>query len=83
MLKKNIGYTRRNASFNFKLVARLQGSLLMLESLFFLLCIAMSVYYGEETSWAFCLSFAVSVIFGVIGILLGRGASTVIGKREG
>jgi len=43
----------------------------------------MSVYYGEETSWAFCLSFAVSVIFGVIGILLGRGASTVIGKREG
>jgi len=43
----------------------------------------MSVYYGEETSWAFCLSFAVSVVFGVIGILLGRGASTVIGKREG
>ena len=83
MLKKNIGYTRRNASFNFKLVARLQGSLLMLESLFFLFCIAMSVYYGEETSWAFCLSFAVSVVFGVIGILLGRGASTVIGKREG
>ena len=83
MLKKNIGYTRRNASFNFKLVARLQGSLLMLESLFFLLCISMSVYYGEETSWAFCLSFAISVVFGVIGILLGRGASTVIGKREG
>ena len=83
MLKKNIGYTRRNASFNFKLVARLQGSLLMLESLFFLFCIAMSVYYGEETSWAFCLSFAISVVFGVIGILLGRGASTVIGKREG
>ena len=83
MLKKNIGYTRRNASFNFKLVARLQGSLLMLESLFFLLCIAISVYYGEETSWAFCLSFAISVVFGVIGILLGRGASTVIGKREG
>ena len=55
MLRKNIGHTRRNASFNFKLVARLQGSLLMLESLFFLLCIAMSVYYGEETSWAFCL----------------------------
>jgi len=43
----------------------------------------MSVYYGEETSWAFCLSFAVSVVFGVVGILLGRGASTVIGKREG
>ena len=83
MLRKNIGYTRRNASFNFKLVARLQGSLLMLESLFFLLCIVMSVYYGEETSWAFCLSFAVSVVFGVVGILLGRGASTMIGKREG
>ena len=43
MLKKNIGYTRRNASFNFKLVARLQGSLLMLESLFFLLCIFLSI----------------------------------------
>ena len=43
MLKKNIGYTRRNASFNFKLVARLQGSLLMLESLFFLLCITISI----------------------------------------
>lgn len=83
MLKKNIGYTRRNASFNFKLVARLQGGLLMLESLFFLLCIAMSVYYGEETSLSFCLSFAVSVILGVVGLLLGRGASTVIGKREG
>lgn len=83
MLKKNIGYTRRNASFNFKLVARLQGGLLMLESLFFLLCIAMSVYYGEETSLSFCLSFAVSVILGVVGLLLGRGASTMIGKREG
>ena len=83
MLKKNIGYTRRNASFNFKLVARLQGGLLMLESLFFLLCIAMAVYYGEETSLSFCLSFAVSVILGVVGLLLGRGASTMIGKREG
>ena len=83
MLRKNIGHTRRNASFNFKLVARLQGGLLMLESLFFLLCIAMAVYYGEETLWAFCLSFAVSVILGVVGLLLGRGASTMIGKREG
>jgi len=83
MLRKNIGHTRRNASFNFKLVARLQGGLLMLESLFFLLCIAMSVYYGEETSLSFCLSFAVSVILGVVGLLLGRGASTMIGKREG
>ena len=91
MLKKNIGYTRRNASFNFKLVARLQGSLLMLESLFFLFCIAMSVYYGEETSWAFCLSFAISVVFGVIGRIghrygymdniLFHWASALLGER--
>ena len=35
--------------FNFKIVVYIQGGLLVIESLFFLLCAAVALYYSEQT----------------------------------
>lgn len=72
-----------NTGFNYALVARIQGGLMIIESLFFLLCAGVALYYGDDTTAYFGVSFAISVVLGLIGLRLGRGASTIIGKREG
>lgn len=72
-----------STGFNYALVARIQGGLLMIESLFFLLCAGVAYYYGDNTVLYFGISFALSVVLGLTGLRLGRGASTIIGKREG
>ncbi len=72
-----------NSGFNFRLVSRVQGGLLVIESLFFLLCMAMELYYKEDIIYSFLVPFVVSISLGFAGLWLGRGASTTIGKREG
>lgn len=72
-----------STGFNYALVARIQGGLMMIESLFFLLCAGVAYYYGDDTIAYFGFSFAIAVALGLIGLRLGRGASAIIGKREG
>ena len=75
--------SRFNTGFNHRLVAKIQGSLLVIESLFFLLCAVAALYFGENTSIYFLLSFFISLVLGFLALWIGRGSSTLIGKREG
>lgn len=79
-MAKSISFNRR---FNFRLVSKIQGSLLVIESLFFLLCAAVALYFGEDNYRCFLFAFALSVALGLVGLYFGRGASTLVGKREG
>ena len=75
--------TKINKGFNFTLAVRLLGGLLLIESLFFLLCIFVAIYYKESTVICFMISFVITVILGAVGMIIGRNASSAIGKREG
>ncbi|MDR3327531.1 MAG: TrkH family potassium uptake protein [Prevotellaceae bacterium] len=76
----NITYSK---GFNYAIVARLLGGLLLVESIFFLFCGAVALYYRESTSLYFGLAFAVAVFLGTTGMLVGKNASTFVSKREG
>jgi trk system potassium uptake protein TrkH len=69
--------------FNYKLILKIQGSLLILESLFLLSAVLVAIYYGEPVRNYFILAAGVSLALGLIGLLLGRNAPLSIGKREG
>ncbi len=73
----------KSGEINYKLVARVIGNLLMVESavLFFVLFI--SLMYGEN-DWGYFVgaSFAALITGGML-ILLGRNAPDRVGKREG
>lgn len=79
-MAKSISFNRK---FNFRLVSKIQGSLLVIESLFFLLCALVAIYFGEETYRPFLFVAAISIALGLIGVYFGQNASTLVGKREG
>ena len=72
-----------NRDFNWKLISKLLGSLLITESLFFLICIAVDLIYGENTWIYFLESALLASVLGVSGLFFGRNANSFIGKREG
>ena len=69
--------------FNYKLILRLQGSLLLVESVLLLLSAFVSFFYREPDGLYFLLSAAVAVVLGFLGVFVGREATPGIGKREG
>ncbi len=72
-----------NRDFNWKLISKLLGILLITESLFFLICIVVDLIYGENI-WIYFLEAALlASTLGVTGLLFGRNANSFIGKREG
>ncbi|MBP1677507.1 MAG: Trk system uptake protein TrkH [Bacteroidetes bacterium] len=69
--------------FNIRLIAKILGSLLVIEGFFFVLCMAVDLYYGENIWIYFLQSAGIALVLGFVGVLLGRKASPQIGKREG
>lgn len=67
---------------NIRLIARILGSLLILECFFFVLCIIVDLYYAEGVWVHFLKSALLTAIVGVIGIVSGKSSAN-IGKREG
>lgn len=72
-----------NREFNFKLIIRILGSLLLIESVFFFVAIIVDLIYKENTATYFLISAAITTSIGLTGMVLGRNATPVIGKREG
>lgn len=72
-----------NKDFNFKLIMKIQGSMLLIESIFLLLSLIVSFYYGESLSSTFIVPIAVCIVLGVVGLLLGHNSLARLGKREG
>jgi trk system potassium uptake protein TrkH len=69
--------------FNIRLVLRVMGSLVLIESVVLLAITIFPIIYGENDAYYFLLSSFICLVFGVLGLFLGRHHSPYIGKREG
>ncbi len=69
--------------FNFKLIFRILGLLLLIEGFFILLCIPVSLIYKEGISLQLGLSGFVSILIGGLSFLFTRNADKNLQARDG
>ena len=72
-----------NKEFNLRLVLRVMGSLLIVESVILLFTCIIPLIYGENDAVYFLISALISLGLALAALFLGRNPSTSIGKREG
>jgi len=70
-------------TFNWKIVIKTMGALLLIESFFMVLPSVVSLIYREYDSAAFLVSTALTFFAGVACVLVGRHAPKRVGEREG
>ena len=70
-------------TFNTRMVFRTMGALLLIEAVFMVLALGVSLWYGEADSGVFLLSTIITLLAGVIGLLVGHRAESRMGEREG
>ena len=73
----------RKGNINSKIIIKVLGSLLFIESFFLFLSLVVSLIYEENDSFAFLISIGVTLFFGLISRILTRRTKKEIGKREG
>lgn len=69
--------------FNYRLIFRIMGGLLLFKSVILLTTIFFAIYYDEQVVIHFLITSAISVVLGIFFFIFGRNASKEIGKREG
>lgn len=69
--------------FNYRLVLRVMGSLVLIESIILLAICLIPLIYGENDAYYFLQTSGICLVFGVLALFLGRNPSSNIGKREG
>lgn len=67
---------------NPKLIYKVLGSLLVIESMFMTLCLIISVYYSEDDILAFVVSILLTLIVAVFCRYTGRNANNSLGRRD-
>ena len=67
---------------NNKLIAKVLGSLLILEAAFMLLCILTALFYHNSDFWPFSFSFLITSVTGMGMVRMGRDAPTVMTRRD-
>lgn len=70
-------------TFNIRLVIKTLGALLLIEAFFMLMPTFVSLYYHEHDFSTFGISTGITLLFGIIGICIGRKAEKHVGAREG
>jgi trk system potassium uptake protein TrkH len=70
-------------NFNLRLVLKVMGSLVLIESIILLLMALVPIIFSENDSRYFLLSALISGVFAAFSLLIGRKALPTIGKREG
>ncbi len=70
-------------NINFKIIFRILGSLLFIESFFLLLSLIVSLFYNEGDTYSFLYTLIIAVSIGLISRIFTKNSSTNIGKREG
>ena len=68
---------------NFKLVAKILGTLAFVETGLLLLCTLMSFLYEEDDLKPFLYATLIGFAIGTLLKFLGRGAQNVMGRRDG
>lgn len=69
--------------FNYKLIFRIMGGLLLFKSVILLTTIFIALYFDEHVVTHFLITSVISLVLGMFFFIFGRNASPVIGKREG
>lgn len=67
---------------NFKIVSKIIGQLLFLESMFMSWCLIMALCYREDDVMAFLMSIILAVGCGLIFMYFGRNASNNLSRRD-
>ncbi len=68
--------------FNEKIILKVIGSLLGIEASFMLLCLLISLYYGENDILAFIISLVVTAGVAALLRFMGRNADNTMGRRD-
>ena len=72
-----------NRDLNFRLILRILGGLLLVEAVFLLFPVIVSLIYREPDIRYYIGTILISVGLGSTALLIGRKAENVFGKREG
>ena len=67
---------------NKKLIYKILGSLLFLESTMVLLCLIIAIYYREDDTFAFAFSAVITFLGGIVMRQLGVGADNSLSRRD-
>ena len=67
---------------NFRIIYKIIGSLLFIEALFMLSCLAVAFNYGEDDVLAFLMSIALTAGSGFIFLFFGRDARNSLSRRD-
>ncbi len=70
-------------TFNWKLVVKTLGALLLIEAFFMIIPTLVSLRYHEYDFLAFLVSTVITFVFGSLSTLLGARADEHVGEREG
>lgn len=70
-------------TFNWKLVFKTQGALLLIEAFFMMWPTLVSMFYHEADSLAFEVSTGITLLAGFLSLVLGRHAPKKVAEREG
>ena len=68
---------------NFKTIIRINGILLLLETMMFLLCSCIAIYYGEDDIWAFWTTAGITAGAGLLLAFIGKGGNHQLTRRDG
>ena len=67
---------------NWKIIGRIIGQLLCIEAALMLLCILLSVAYGEDDATAFALSMDATLVVSILLLYLCRHSSNTMSRRD-
>ena len=67
---------------NLKLIYKIIGSLLFIETTMFLVCLCVAIGYEEDDVFTFACSVAISAIAGITMRLLGRKSDNTLSRRD-
>lgn len=67
---------------NWRLICKIMGSLLFLETMFMLICLGVAVYYGQDDVFAFIISTLLTLMAAFLLRYRGRDADNSLGRRE-
>ena len=68
---------------NIKMIYRIMGFLILLETVMLLCCIGVSFYYGEDDLMSFVITTGVTFVVGSALLFMGKSAERQLSKRDG
>lgn len=68
---------------NSKMILRIMGFLMLIETLMLLCCVAISLIYKENDLESFMLSAGMTTLAGILCLLIGKGGEKKLSRRDG